>query len=181
MYVCTHTHTQTHLIFHHGLAKEIRYKPMKSYSTAQIFITLFLSPKRTILYSRSHLQPVQNRSQLITSFLLLYGFFQPLLFTGPVNTFPKLVLTFFPGETARLKILWSSIPGPIFLTWSRLSWYSSSPEWQWNGAPNPIPLHCFSLWRDACCSNRCPSTGWFLLPPRIMESSLCKVPICSAS
>lgn len=68
---------------------------MKSYSTAQIFITLFLSPKRTILYSRSHLQPVQNRSQLITSFLLLYGFFQPLLFTGPVNTFPKLVLTFF--------------------------------------------------------------------------------------
>ncbi|CAK7289280.1 hypothetical protein VULLAG_LOCUS382 [Vulpes lagopus] len=34
---------------------------------------------------------------------------------------------------------------------------------------NLMLLHYLKLWRGACCGDRCPYTGWFLLPPRIRD------------
>lgn len=117
------------------------WKARQSDSGVHILITICSCPqprnRQSLVQSHTCLL-IRIDPQLVTSFLLLCGFFPPVLLAGFGDMFEKPALSW----TAPFKILWSSILGPVPPTSNNLSWSSSSLEWPW------LKLN----WTWCCCT-----------------------------
>lgn len=139
------------------------------------------NPGRRNLCSGSHLQLVQNRTLIITSFLLFCGSFQPLLLAGFGNIFPMLTLRLLLVKQRPSKSF--DLLSQELFSLSLIICPGLPPHWRGgdgNGT-KPDASTLFLPLEECLCSDRCPYTGWFLLPPGIIAPSIRELLICSNS